>query len=117
MVNSKKTYVCGHPKWDILVIIISRYSSPVTPLTDRICQFCDSQDVDTEEHFVLNCQTFTLKRNCFFGRMSARVPEFSEMCDKLLTVLCPVKSEVAKTVSTFLGIMSDIRRNVKNSFS
>jgi hypothetical protein len=34
-----------------------RYSSPVTPLTDRICQFCDSQEVDTEEHFILNCQT------------------------------------------------------------
>ena len=51
--------------------------------------------------------------------MSALVPEFSEMCDrdKLLTVLCPVKTEVAKTVSKFLGIMSDTRKNLENGLS
>ena len=39
-----------------------RYTSPVTPLKNRICLFCDSKEIDTEEHFVVNCQTFLLKR-------------------------------------------------------
>ena len=60
-----------------------------------------------------------LKRNCFFGRMSALVPGFSDIGDrdKLLTVLCPVKTEVAKTISKFLGIMSETRKNLENGLS
>ena len=96
-----------------------RYSSPVTPLCDRIFLFCDSKECDTEEHFILHCRTFTLKRNCFFGRMSALIPEFVNMCDrdKLLTVLCPAKTDVAKTVSKFLGIMSETRKHLENGLS
>ena len=97
-----------------LRIETGRYSSPVTPLSDRTCQFCDSNELDSEEHFVLHCQTFTLKRNCFFGRMSALIPNFNTMCDrdKLMTVLCPAKTDVAKTVSKYLGLMSDARKNI-----
>ena len=96
-----------------------RYTSPVTPLKNRICLFCNSSELDTEEHFVLQCQTFLLKRNCFFGRMSALIPGFSNMSDrdKLLTVLCPVKTEVAKTISNILGIMSETRKNLENGLS
>ena len=95
------------------------YSSPITPLSDRICLFCDSKECDTEEHFILKCQTFTLKRNCFFCRMSALVPGFLEMSDrdKLLTILCSAKTDVAKTVSKFLGIMSEIRKSLDNGLS
>ena len=51
--------------------------------------------------------------------MSALIPGFSNMTDrdKLLTVLCPVKTEVAKTVSKILGIMSETRKNLENGLS
>ena len=51
--------------------------------------------------------------------MSALIPGFSDLSDrdKLLTVLCPVKTEVAKTVSKFLGIMSDTRKHLENGLS
>ena len=102
-----------------LRIETGRYTCPVTPPQKRVCLFCDNNEIDTEEHFVLKCQTFSLKRNCFFGRMSALIPGFTDMCarDKLLTILCPAKTEVAKTVSKFLGIMSDTRKNLENGFS
>jgi hypothetical protein len=29
-----------------------RYISPLTPLSDRTCQFCDSNESDSAEHFV-----------------------------------------------------------------
>ena len=38
-----------------------------TPLENRLCRYCDQDCVDTEHHFLLHCQTFTLKRHCFFG--------------------------------------------------
>ena len=96
-----------------------RYSSPVTPLSDRICLYCDSKECDTEEHFILKCQTFTIKRNCFFGRMSALIPDFADLSDrdKLLSVLCPCTTEVAKNVSKYLGIMTETRKNLDNGLS
>ena len=102
-----------------LRIETGRYSSPVTPVSDRTCLFCDSNDLDDEQHFILHCHTFTLKRNCFFGRMSALVPNFMSMSDrdKLLTCLCPATTVVAKTVSKFLGIMSDTRKNIESGLS
>ena len=47
--------------------------------------------------------------------MSALIPNFNTMSDrdKLMTVLCPAKTDVAKTVSKFLGIMSDARKNIE----
>jgi hypothetical protein len=46
--------------------------------------------------------------------MSALIPNFNTMCDrdKLMTVLCPATTDVAKTVSKFLGLMSDARKNI-----
>ena len=99
-----------------LRIETGRYTTPVTPITARTCQFCDRQKLDDEEHFILHCHTFTIKRNCFFGRMSALVPDFSNMSDrdKLMTILCPATAVVAKTVSKFLGIMSETRKHLEN---
>ena len=51
--------------------------------------------------------------------MSALIPGFLDMSDrdKLLTILCPAKTDVAKTVSKFLGIMSETRKNLENGLS
>ena len=46
-----------------------RYTYPVTPLSQRVCVFCDSGECDTELHAILFCDTFNLKRQCFFGRV------------------------------------------------
>ena len=99
-----------------LRIETGRYSSPVTPITARTCLFCDRQALDDEQHFILHCHTFTFKRNCFFGRMSSLIPNFKMLSDrdKLMTILCPATTAVAKTVSKFLGIMSDTRKNIEN---
>ena len=97
-----------------LRIETGRYSSPVTPITARTCLFCDRQALDDEQHFILHCHTFTLKRNCFFGRMSSLIPNFKKLNDKLMTILCPATTAVAKTVSKFLGIMSDTRKIIEN---
>ena len=39
-----------------------RYTSPVTPVSQRVCVYCDSGECDTEEHAILVCKTFQLKR-------------------------------------------------------
>ena len=48
-----------------------RYTSPPTPIDMRLCQFCCSGQIGDEEHFLLNCSVFNIKRACFIGKMSS----------------------------------------------
>ena len=56
-----------------------RYTRPVTPVTARLCCYCNSNSIDDEKHAILLCNTFTLKRNCFFGKMSSIIPNCTQM--------------------------------------
>ena len=59
-----------------LQIELGRYSCPVTPVLERKCRYCSSGECDDEQHFILFCDTFKLKRQCFWGRLSALSPSF-----------------------------------------
>ena len=96
-----------------------RYTRPVTPVTSRICCYCNSDSVDDEKHAILLCKTFSLKRNCFFGKMSSHIPNFFLLSeeDKLSTILCPHTSEIALCVSKYLGILSETRNKLDKGLS
>ena len=91
-----------------------RHTSPVTPLAQRICVYCSSGVCDSELHAILMCETFKLKRQCFFSRMSALCPSFSTLTaeQKLSSLLCPVTAEIAKCVNKYLGIISRTRKEI-----
>ena len=91
-----------------------RYTSPVTPISQRLCIYCVSGLCDTEQHAILHCKTFQLKRQCFFGRVSAICPTFECMSDehKFKTLLCPATATLAKCVSKYLGIISQTRKEI-----
>ena len=42
-----------------LAIETGRYTKPVTPLNERICQFCDGNTIETEQHFLMNCNFYS----------------------------------------------------------
>ena len=91
-----------------------RYTSPVTPLNLRVCVYCTSGECDNETHAILCCDTFKIKRQCFFGRMSALSPDFLSISTEaqLKTLLCPANTEIAKCVSKYLGIISLTRKEI-----
>ena len=96
-----------------------RYTTPVTPLSERICQYCVSGVCDDEEHAILFCDTFVLKRRCFFGRLQSLYPAFStlEPDQKLSFLLCPPTTQLAKCVSKYLGIISKTRNEIDQGLS
>ena len=51
--------------------------------------------------------------------MSALIPGFADLNDrdKLLSVLCPSTTEIAKNVSKFVNIMTETRKNLDNGLS
>ena len=91
-----------------------RYTRPVTPVYDRVCKYCDGESIDDEMHFILFCNTLKLKRQCFMMRLNVLKPEFDNMtCEERLSfILCPPTIEIAKCVSKFLGIMTNIRKEI-----
>ena len=101
-----------------LRIETGRYTFPVTPVSQRVCVYCDSGECDTEHHAILNCETFNLKRQCFIGRVIALCPNFLMLTpeQKLTTILSPATPELAKCVSKFLGILSDTRKEIDLGF-
>ena len=84
-----------------------RYSKPPIPPSSRICGFCNSGQIGDEKHFLMNCDTFDIKRACFKGKMSSIVPGFCDMTveHQLLTILCPKSTAAVKVVNKFIRIM------------
>ena len=97
-----------------LRIETGRYTSPVTPISQRVCVYCDSGQCDTEMHAILYCDTFNLKRQCFIARVTALCPSFLSLTpeQQLTTLLCPATTELAKCVSKYLGIISNTRKEI-----
>ena len=91
-----------------------RYTRPVTPVTSRLCRYCSSNRIDDEKHAILECSTFSLKRNCFFGKITSLLPNFQFMSleHKLLTILCPSNADIALCVSKYLKIISETRKKL-----
>ena len=92
-----------------------RYSRPVTPINERVCRYCDTLAIDNEQH-LLTCPTFSVKRNCLFGKISAIDPLFSNLStnDKLLTLLCLVDPKIAKLFNKYIGIVFAARTRLDN---
>ena len=91
-----------------------RHTNPVKPLLLRVCRYCDSGDCDDEQHAILFCKTFMLKRQCFFARITTMYSAFPSLSDddKLKTILCPPTTQMAKCVSKYLGIISNTRNEI-----
>ena len=96
-----------------------RYTRPVTPVSERLCRYCPDSCIDDEQHAILICGTFTIKRNCFLGKISSLLPNFHQLSlnNKLISVLCPANADVALCVSKYLGIITETRKKLDNGLS
>ena len=86
----------------------------MTPVCNRLCKYCDKKSIDDEMHFILFCNAFKLKRQCFIMRLNVLKPEFNNLAceEKLSFILCPPTIDIVKCVSKFLGIMTNIRKEI-----
>ena len=52
-----------------LAVESGRYTKPKTPLTERLCKFCESSAVEDEKHFLLDCELYTDIRYTLYERV------------------------------------------------
>ena len=96
-----------------------RYTRPVTPVTSRLCKYCTSNKIDDERHAILECNTFSIKRNCFLGKINSLMPNFEQLSPehKLVTILCPVNADMALCVSKYFKIITETRKKLDQGLS
>jgi hypothetical protein len=55
-----------------LQIELGRYTKPrKTPVENRICKLCNSQEVENEEHFVMSCTLYENARTTLFDHLNS----------------------------------------------
>ena len=87
-----------------------RYSK--IPEEKRYCRYCTPSGadntwegyVDNEQHFLVSCSSFSLKRNCLFGRMESIIPGFISLppAQQTATLLCPTSVFTANLANKYI---------------
>ena len=81
------------------------------PPDRRFCKYChfsgSTPQIGDEQHFLLGCNTFRLKRQCFLGRLKSILPHSAMLSNQqlLATILCPPNARVAKLSNKFIKIL------------
>ena len=55
-----------------------RFTRPKTPLSDRLCKFCNFSVVEDETHFLLDCDLFTDIRHILYEKALSLNQNFSQ---------------------------------------
>lgn len=94
-----------------LQIEVGRWKIPPIPPSQRFCKYCANNCVDTEAHFLHDCTTFSVKRNCFFAMLNTLVPGFIQMSrtNKISTMLCPTNVRSSKLTNKYIDILFNAR--------
>ena len=97
-----------------------KYKTPRIPEEQRYCGYCTPSGVDNhiegyvdnEQHFLVSCSSFSLKRNCLFGRLKSITPGFLSLtpAQQTATLLCPTKVVTAKLANKYIQILFNIRK-------
>lgn len=79
-------------------------------LENRICQTCNSNEIEDEIHFLFNCNLYETERNSFFESVCTKFPDFHylEVNDQLKYLF----SKVPRPLAKFIKKIWFIRKNV-----
>ena len=101
-----------------LEINTGRFTVPSTPISERLCNIC-LLEVGDERHFFMSCPAISIKRNCFFGKMSSIIPHFNYLSeeDKLKTILCPTSVAAVKTTNKYIAILMLARDKILEGYN
>ena len=107
-----------------LGIETGRFKTPITPIEQRTCQYCNfgshsqyphpQNPVDDEFHFLVQCPLFTNERNIFYEKLGSLNSSFSQVSieNKFKTILCPTSAKAAKLANRFIKLMFNTRKKI-----
>ena len=64
-----------------LAIEKGRYTTPTTPVEDRICAHCPGNIIEDEFHFMMKCEKYEMTRKAMFTHIESICPNFRTLGD------------------------------------
>jgi len=84
-----------------LAIETGRYSQPKTPVNNRKCLYCQNDNIESEQHFLLKCSLYTNERIELITKIKTLIPDIDnlEERDKFISIM----SNRHKTITDAVG--------------
>jgi len=99
-----------------LMIEKGRHVCPIIPSENRLCTFCDRNEVEDEFHFVMKCKAYDNLRTTFLTNMnSILVTDNLNDNDIFINLMSNDDYDVIKIVSKFISSAFNIRDNLRIS--
>ena len=107
-----------------LGIETGRFKTPITPIEQRTCQYCNfgshsrsphpQNPVDDEFHFLVQCPLFSNERTIFYEKLGSLNSSFLHLSieNKFKTILCPTSSKAVKLANRFIKLMFNTRKKI-----
>ena len=74
------------------------------PVEDRICCVCDSNEVESEIHFLISCSRYSQQRQSFFQTISTIYSDFMDKDDetKFIVIMSSIDKTIVVTTAKFI---------------
>ena len=87
VLNTKRDYTKFRMSNHKLAVEKLRYTQPIVPREQRLCEFCDRNEIEDENHLLFSCNTYEDLRETYFNKMGT-----------ILNINPTVKDEFVKIV-------------------
>ena len=87
-----------------LRIETERHSTPKLPEHLRICQYCNSNEVENEVHFLLSCNRYDTIRKSLVEDVTSKYPDFNSLNDhnKIVLLFNSIDASICKRLGYFI---------------
>lgn len=87
-----------------LRIETGRYTRPKTPPELRLCLYCTSQAVETEQHFLLDCKLYEAERQILMNTVLDFIPDLPNMSknDQFISIMSNNNKKLYVALSKFM---------------
>ena len=90
-----------------LRINTGRHESPKLPINERICNKCDSNEIEDEQHCLLSCTNNVVRRIQLINEVTRFHPDFQHLniTDKFKILMSSKEEDVIKALGNFLNVV------------
>jgi len=86
-----------------LAIETGRYTRPKTPVEERLCLYCNSESVENEQHFLLECTNYSEERSSLLDAVNTQIADFDNASieDKFVKIMTSSNNRVVQALGKF----------------
>lgn len=96
-----------------LRIETGRYTRPITPADQRLCNYCTAQEVEDEMHFLLDCAFYIPERVALLNAVKPHIPNYDDLSlnSKFTAIMSNKETRVTRALGKYVYKCLENRNN------